>query len=127
MPPAARSPGSRRSRAAGPRWLVALVLLGLVAAVFHPVREHDFARYDDDVYITDNPYLRSGLTPENAARAFTEPYFANWIPLTRISFQLDYELYGLEPAGYLLTNAVLHALSTLLLFAALTRTTRATW
>jgi hypothetical protein len=127
MPPAARSPGSRRSCAAGPRWLVALALLGLVAAVFHPVREHDFSGYDDDVYITDNPHLRSGLTPENVVRAFTEPYFANWIPLTRISFQLDYELYGLEPAGYLLTNAVLHALSTLLLFAALTRMTRATW
>ena len=50
-----------------------------------------------------------------------------WIPLTTISFQLDYEFYGLEPAGFLLTNAVLHAISTLLLFAALTRMTRATW
>ena len=127
MPSAARSPGSRCSRAAGPRWLIALVLLGLVAAVFHPVREHDLVRYDDDVYITENPHLRSGLTPGNLVRAFTEPYFANWIPLTMISFQLDHELYGPEPAGYLLTNAVLHALSTLLLFAALTRMTRAMW
>ena len=127
MPLAAPSPGSRRNRAACLRWLVALALLGLVAAVFHPVREHDFTGYDDNVYITDNPYLRSGLTPENVVRAFTEPYESNWIPLTWISFQLDYELYGLEPAGFLLTNAVLHALSTLLLFAALTRMTRAIW
>jgi tetratricopeptide (TPR) repeat protein len=127
MPLAAPSPGSRSNRAACLRWLVALALLGLVVAVFHPVRKHEFTGYDDKVYITDNPYLRSGLTPENVMRAFTEPYFSNWIPLTRISFQLDYELYGLEPAGYLLTNAVLHALSTLLLFAALVRMTRATW
>ena len=127
MPSTAPSPGSRRSSAAGARWLIALVLLALVAAVFHPVRGHDFVRYDDDIYITGNPHLRTGLTTENVVRAFTEPYEANWIPLTWISFQLDYELYGLEPAGYLLTNAVLHALSTLLLFAGLVRMTRATW
>ena len=143
MPPAAPSPGSRHDRATGPRWLVALALLGLVVAVFHPVREHDFTGYDDNYHVTDNLHLRSGLTLENAARAFTDSYFAirahaqgrphralggwRWIPLTTISFQLDYELYGLEPAGFLLTNVVLHALSTLLLFAALTRMTRAMW
>jgi tetratricopeptide (TPR) repeat protein len=127
MPSAAPNSDSRSSSAARARWLVALALLGLVAAVFHPVREHEFSRYDDDVYITGNPYLRSGLTTENVVRAFSEPYFANWIPLTSISYQLDYEFYGLEPAGFLLTNVLLHALSTLLLFAALVRMTRATW
>jgi tetratricopeptide (TPR) repeat protein len=127
MPPAAPKSGSRHSRAAAPRWLVALALLGLVAAVFHPVREHDLVGYDDHAYITDNPDLRSGLTPENVVRAFTESFDANWIPLTRISLQLDSEFYGLEPAGFLITNAVFHALSALLLFAALTRMTRAMW
>ncbi|MCH8084048.1 MAG: glycosyltransferase family 39 protein, partial [Myxococcales bacterium] len=125
--PANPDPGSPRNRTAARHWLIALALLGLIAAVFHPVREHDFTGYDDDFYITENPYLRSGLTLENVVRAFTQPYVANWIPLTRISFLLDYELYGLEPAGFLLTNVILHALSTLLLFAALTRMTRAIW
>jgi len=127
MRPADPNPGSQRNPTSALRWLIALALLGLVAAVFHPVREHDFLKYDDGVYITENPYLRSGLTTENVVRAFTEPYESNWIPLTWISFQLNYELHGLEPAGFLLTNVVLHALSTLLLFAALTRMTRATW
>ena len=126
MRPADPNPGSQRNPTSALRWLIALALLGLVAAVFHPVREHDFLKYDDGVYITENPYLRSGLTTENVVRAFTEPYESNWIPLTWISFQLNYELHGLEPAGFLLTNVVLHALSTLLLFAALTRMTRAT-
>jgi len=142
MPPTAPSPGSRRSRAAGPRWLVALALLGLVAAVFHPVREHDFTGFDDGFHITENPYLRSGLTPENVVRAFTAPFVAmrayargrphralgwHWVPLTTISFQLNYALHGFEPAGFLLTNVALHAISTLLLFAVLARMTRATW
>ncbi len=127
MPSADPSPRSRHSRRTVPRWLIALALLGLVAAVFHPVRNHDFVEYDDSVYITENPYLPSGLTAENVMRAFSEPYESNWIPLTWISFQLDYELYGLEPAGFLLTNVILHAFSTLLLFAALMRMTRAIW
>ena len=127
MPPAAPSPDSQHSRAASSRWLIALALLGLVAAVFHPVRDHDFVQYDDTVYITDNPNLRAGLTFENMVRTFTEPYESNWIPLTWISLQLNYELDGLEPAGFLITNAILHALSTLLLFAALVRMTRAIW
>jgi tetratricopeptide (TPR) repeat protein len=127
MAVSAPSPKTSRISTTGPRWLVGLALLGLVAAVFHPVREHDFVEYDDDVYITGNPNLRSGLTPENLVRAFAEPYEANWIPLTWISFQLDYELYGLEPGGYLFTNIILHALSTLLLFASLVRMTRNTW
>jgi len=125
--PASVNPALRSTRATGLRWLVALALLGLVAAVFHPVRGHDFVQYDDDVYILENPNLRSGLTPESVMRAFTEPYENNWIPLTWISLQVNHEFHGLEPAGYLVTNAVLHALSTLLLFAALTRMTRAIW
>ena len=127
MTPAAPRPGSRLSRDAGPRWLIALALLGLVAAVFHPVREHDFVGYDDHVYITDNPDLRAGLTPGNVVQAFTESFDANWIPLTRISLQLDSELYGLELAGFLLTDVAFPALSALLLFAALVRMTRAMW
>jgi len=135
MLPANPNPGSQRNRTAARHWLIALALLG-------PVREHEFVQYDDNFYITDNPYLRSGFTRENVVRAFTESYDAvrahargqphraigwHWIPLTRISFQLDYEIYGLEPAGFLLTNVALHALSTLLLFAALVRMTRTTW
>ncbi len=124
---AAPGPNAARHRAAQRRWPIALALLGLVAAVFHPVREHDFVHYDDDFYITENPQLRSGLSVENLKRAFTEPYGANWIPLTTLSFQLNHALHGIEPAGFLLTNAVLHGLATLLLFAALARMTRATW
>jgi len=139
---ATQSPGSRCDSTAGTRWLIALALLALIAAVFHPLREHEFTGYDDNVYITDNPHLRSGLTTENLVLAFTENYFAirahtrgephratgwHWVPLTKISFLVDYELYGLEPAGFLLTNVLLHALSTLLLFAALARMTQTTW
>ena len=110
-----------------PHWLVPLLLLALTAVVYHAVRSHEFVDYDDHAYVLENPNLAEGLGVHSVARAFAEPYFANWTPLTSISLQIDHALYGLEPAGYLLSNVVLHALSAVLLFFALARMTRAPW
>lgn len=110
-----------------PHRIVPFLLLALTAVVFHPVRGHEFVDYDDHVYILENPNLRDGLGVESVVRAFTTPHAANWIPLTWISLQIDRELYGLDPAGYHLTNVALHALSAVLLFFALVRMTRAPW
>ena len=110
-----------------PYQLVPLLLLASTLAVFFPVRDHEFVDYDDARYVVENPNLAEGLGRESVARAFAEPYFANWIPLTSISLLIDHELYGLEPAGYLRTNVALHAASALLLFFALLRMTRAPW
>jgi len=96
-------------------------------AVYAPVRDHEFVNYDDDLYIVENQNLRAPLGLESVRRAFASPYETNWIPLTWLSLHVDYALYGTEPAGYHLTNVGLHALSTVLLFFALSRMTRATW
>jgi tetratricopeptide (TPR) repeat protein len=106
------------------RGLLALVLVALTAAVFQGVRQHDFVRYDDHVYVSENPQLRAGLGRTSLAAAF-RPYFTNWIPLTALSLQLDHALYGFEPRGYLLTNLALHAASVVLLLLGLSRLTGA--
>ena len=105
---------------------IALGLLLLVVAVFHPVHDHAFLNYDDPLYVTDNPMLRGDLAWSGIARAF-RPYENNWIPLTWISLQLDHAFYGKDPAGYHWTNVALHAIGSLLLFAALARSTGAVW
>src|SRR5207248_6243560 len=51
----------------------------------------------------------------------------NWHPLTWLSLQLDYELFGLRPWGYHLSNLLLHTANTLLLFLVLRRMTGAVW
>ena len=38
-------------------------------------------------------------------------------PLTRLSYFLDAQLYGMQPAGFLSTNLLLHAITVLLVFA----------
>jgi tetratricopeptide (TPR) repeat protein len=107
------------------RALIALGLAAATLAVYQEVRHHEFVSFDDDYYIVDNAALREGLTGASLLRAFTTPYATNWTPLTSISYQIDFALYGLDARGYLLTNAVLHALAAALLFAALERLTGA--
>src|SRR5690606_38741772 len=48
---------------------------------------------------------------------------ANWCPATRLSYLLSWELFGLAPAGWHATDALLHALAAALLLLALHRMT----
>ena len=107
------------------RALFPLALVVATLAAYLQVRHHEFLGYDDPGYVIANPFLRLGVGWEGIRRAFAEPYMLNWIPLTSLSLQLDYQLYGLAPAGYLLGNVVLHTLSSLVLYAALARMTGA--
>ena len=50
-----------------------------------------------------------------------------WGPLTWLSHMLDCQLYGLHPWGHHLTNVLLHAATTILLFLVLWRMTGDLW
>jgi Flp pilus assembly protein TadD len=110
--------GSRRTAFA----VIALLVIS-VAAIYAPVVAHKFVSFDDRNYILQNPNLDGRLGFDDVQRAFAEPYFANWIPVTSLSMALDDSLYGRKPTGYLVTNAALHAVASILLFLALLRMT----
>ncbi len=107
--------------------LVLPLLAALTFLAFCQVGEFDFVNYDDARYVYKNPHLEAGLGSAGITWSFTTFYFNNWHPLTWLSYLLDYELFGLKPGGYHLTNLLLHVVATLLLFAALRRTTGAVW
>jgi len=110
------------------RTVVCSALLALVTlAVYLPVIETRFIAFDDAPYVTGNPHVRAGLTWEGARWAFTRSHTANWHPVSWLSHMLDCELYGLKPAGHHLTNLLLHAANTVLLFGLLRRLTGAFW
>jgi len=104
-----------------------LFLLLAALAAYAQVFQHDFVNYDDPDYVTENAHVRAGLTWEGVRWAFTSGDDANWLPLTRLSHMLDAQLFGLNSGLHHLTNVLLHALSTLLLFAVLRRATGAIW
>ncbi|MBN1104206.1 MAG: tetratricopeptide repeat protein [Deltaproteobacteria bacterium] len=108
-------------------WFLGLALVVLTLAVYWQVQGHEFLVWDDYEYVVDNPHVRSGLTLENIAWAFTSSYASNWHPLTWLSHMLDCELYGLNPMGHHLNNLLLHLINTILLFVLFHRMTHAPW
>jgi tetratricopeptide (TPR) repeat protein len=109
------------------RFAICALLVVTTVVVFAPVAHHDFVNYDDPTYVTSNPHVRSGLSWENGAWAFTSRYGNNWHPLTWLSHMLDCELFGLNPGAHHLMNLAIHALNVVLLFLLLHRITFALW
>jgi protein O-mannosyl-transferase len=115
----------------GPTQYTAVVVCGFlllaVAIVFGQTVHHAFIKFDDPQYVYENPHVISGLTAEGIAWAFTTSHASNWHPLTWLSHMLDCQIYGLAPGGHHLTNALLHAATTILLFLVLRRITGEFW
>jgi Flp pilus assembly protein TadD len=114
-------PDGRRS------FLIGLALSLATLIVYLPVGHQDFVTYDDDVYLTGNPHVVSGLTWENVRWAFTDSTFDWWHPLTWLSHMLDVTLFGMNAGPQHLTNLAFHVANTLLLFVVLERMTGAAW
>ncbi len=104
-----------------------LLLLALVAAVYAPVLDHEFVRFDDGVYIEENPWVRRGLTWDGVRWAFTTFHASNWHPLTWLSHMLDAELFGPGPRAAHGVNVALHAANAVLVLRVLARMTGRFW
>ena len=118
----AEAPSSRRVVAG-----VCLALVLACVAVYGRTLSHDFLNYDDPLYVTENTEVKAGLSWTNVGWAFTTDRAMYMHPLTWISHMIDCELYGLRPWGHHLTNLVLHAACSALLFLVLARMTRRLW
>ena len=108
-------------------WLISLGLALSVLAAYAPALRAGFLTYDDPAYVTANPHVQGGLSWAALGWALTTGHAGNWHPLTWISHLLDFQLYGMNPAGHHLTSVALHAVNSILLFLLLQRMTRATW
>ena len=129
-----RQPGSRTRRALGigsqkprpgirnlePRtWnlVCAVVLVVAVLTVYANSLSAPFI-FDDSLAIVSNPAIRS------IGSAFSQPRNTPLAgrPIAGLSFALSFAAHELDPAGYRVTNVVIHAASALLLFAIIRRT-----
>ncbi len=108
-------------------FLICLALVVFVVAVYWQAGNHQFLNFDDDVYVTTNPHVVSGITGKNILWAFTSVEAANWHPVTWISHMTDVQFYGMNPRGHHLTNVFIHAASSLLILLLLFRITGSRW
>ncbi len=94
------------------------VLLLLVFIVYIPVLNGGFI-WDDDVTLTDNPLIRS---PDQGLYHiwFTTLPHDYW-PLHYSMLWLEWRLWGMNAAGYHVTNVLIHALGAIVLWRVLLR------
>jgi hypothetical protein len=106
-------------------FLLGLVIWIGVCVTFLSAIGNSFVNYDDDIYVTANVHVLTGLTPHNIAWAFHSIGAAsNWHPITWLSHMVDCQVFGTRSWGHHLTSVLLHATNAALLFVLLNAATR---
>lgn len=95
-----------------------MILLVIVFATYANTLVNRFV-WDDEVVITGAKAIRSW---RNVSALFSHNYFTlfgelSYRPVVTFTYFVDYSLWKLKPAGYHLTNLLLHACTTISLFA----------
>src|SRR5712691_7147403 len=96
------------------RWLIPLVIAFSTFAAFLPALQNQFVDWDDQSNFLHNPHYR-GLGWTQLGWMWTT-HRGHYIPLTWMTFGLDYLLWGMNPLGYHLTNLLLHAANAVVFF-----------
>ena len=108
--------------------LIAGLLLAMGTLVlYNPAAHCDFINFDDDRYVFNNPHILQGFSWKTVVWAFQSTSEGNWHPLTWLSHALDYQLFGLNPAGHHYMSVLLHVCNTILLFLFLNKATGYVW
>jgi tetratricopeptide (TPR) repeat protein len=91
----------------GPLETAAPLLVAAVTVIaFWSCVRNGFINADDPEFII-RPFR--GLGFSDIRGIFTHFYFSNYVPLSLLSFSADFAIWGMNPAGYHLTNVLLHA------------------
>ena len=107
-------------------WKLLFIVVASIAVVYVRSVTYEFVTYDDYELVAQNGQYLSN--PSNIAGAFTTHAFTShraassyYRPLLIVSFIADYNVWGLDPMGYHLTNVVLHSCAAVVLFLLLER------
>jgi Tfp pilus assembly protein PilF len=85
-----------------------LVVVLMTAWAFWPSLGNGFVNWDDEINFVRNPHFR-GLGWPEVRWAFRTLLMGHYIPVTWLTFGLDYTLWGMDPFGYHLSNLLVHA------------------
>ncbi len=95
-------------------FLVGILVLTII--VYSNSINNDFTyQFDDDLYVTNNADIKA-LTIENISRVFSKSYVGLYLPLTMLTFMVEFSMFELDPMPYHVTNLILHLIGTVLVF-----------
>ena len=95
-------------------------ILLITVLVYGQVLSFDFAGLDDRLLVTHNEVVK-GISIRTITQAFTSYDPELYIPLTMLTYQLEYMIAGTAPWIYHLTNLLLHLTATILVFLCVER------
>ncbi|MFH1359413.1 MAG: tetratricopeptide repeat protein [Candidatus Omnitrophota bacterium] len=92
-----------------------IALLVIVFITFSPCLKNDFVNWDDGPHLFENIDVRY-LSLETLSDIFTNTVNKTYIPLTTLSFALEWQFSKDDPFIYHLNNVILHVLTVALVF-----------
>ncbi len=100
-------------------WMKWAIMAGICILTFVSFRytlNNQITNWDDDVYVTNDKYIKS-FSAENLKAVLTEDITKNnYHPLTMLSLAVNYHFAKLQPRTYYLTNILIHIANSLLVF-----------
>ncbi len=93
--------------------LIAAIFFAVTFAVFGSSLHSEFVSWDDNLLITDNPVVQQ-MNFSTIGKAFSSYDPELYIPLTLVSYQIDWSIGNGAPFMFHFTNIVLHTLNALL-------------
>ncbi len=108
------------------RWLVPTLLSLLTVAALVRALAGEFQQWDDVALLVENPRFR-GLGGAQLYWMFTTHLMGHYMPVTWITYGLDYLVWGLDPFGFHLTNIAVHAANVGLLYVLARRLLDLAW
>lgn len=104
------------------------LVVTIVFLIYLPTLSFEFINWDDPDYVLNNQAIQtpgwSGIK-EILTKSIPVRH-GDYIPVTILSYWIDYKLWEFRPTGYHLTNLLLHAFASGLMFLLLKRLTMTT-
>ena len=98
------------------QYLVPLsIILVFTALLYLHALQNEILSWDDHWHITYNADIQS-LSANNIKAIFTSYYSNMYHPLVTLTFAVEYQLFGLNPAAYHTTNVLFHLANVILVF-----------
>ena len=94
------------------KWIAGVMLFGFI--IFFPSLQSQFINYDDNIYITDNPFIIN-FSIDTLTNLFSSFYQNQYAPVAMMLMSIEYQLFS-DPVGFKLWSVLLHLFNGFLVF-----------
>ncbi len=92
-----------------------LIISVVTFLAFSSSLDNGFTNLDDEFHLTENLTIRE-FDLQHITQIFFSTVNRTYIPLTTLSFAVEYQFFGFDPFGYHLDNLLLHMAVTILVY-----------